>query len=741
MAETLQRQEVVRFGPFRLDLMNRLLYRGGVEVALPPRAVGILWLLVSRAGQVVSRQELLERVWKDSFVSDTSLAEAISLVRQVLGDDAQQHVFIQTLPRRGYRFVAPVEPEHPDLAEAKTEPRAAGPASATDVALWTPWLPYLLLFSTGLATGLFFVSRVQPSPQTSGGLVRLGIVLPDATLDTHGRPVAVTPRGDTFALVLRSADGTTRLGLRSLSADAVSLVPDSEGAASPFFSPDGRAVAFFGRGHLFRAPVTGGAPSAVAEAPMPLGGAWLEDDTIVFASKWTGGLGVVRASGGEVRSLTVPDASLGELRHAWPVAIPDSRQVLFSVAHTLAAADGGAPAVLEMTTGRVRRVDARSSDAWPLREGHVLLYAPDTTAVAPVDSRWQLVTGTVLALPDHPYVDPASGAAAAAIATSGVRVALDVRTVSQPRWMDVETGRVSPAAPGLEALADLAVAPSGRSVAGVERYRAKADLWVVNLARGVRTRVASAVRLAAPVWSPDGRQLAVAVSDGGAFRVVTVTADASRGPEAVFSGSSSAFASSWMPDGSAIVVTRVDARHGLDLMLVQAATGGGAGSREQATRAPEPAPRGGRPTAGRELVVTAADEANGAISPDGRWVAYETDDTGRWGIALRPVAPGGPTVTIAASGRAPAWRDDRTIIFVDGDRILRVRSRSIAAFDPEPTEIVGSGISRTWRGTTADGRMLVNTGSLAAAPNVTIGWLDDVRARIAASQPLPAPLR
>ena len=425
MAETLQRGEVVRFGPFRLDLMNRLLYRDGVEVALPPRAVGVLWLLVSRAGQVVSRHELLERVWKDTFVSDTSLAEAISLVRQVLGDDAQQQVFIQTLPRRGYRFVAPVEPDRPDLAE--TEPRPAKvAASATDGALWTPWLPYLLLFSAGLATGLFFVSRVKPLRQTSGGLVRLGIVLPDATLDTYGRPVAVTPRGDTFALVLRAADGTTRLGLRAVSADAVSLVPVSEGAASPFFSPDGRAVAFFGRGHLFRAPVTGGAPSVVAEAAMPLGGAWLDDDTIVFASKWTGGLDVVRASGGDVRSLTVPDASLGELRHAWPVAIPDSRQVLFSVAHTLGAADGGGPGVLDMTTGGVRRLDARASDAWPLRDGHVLLYAPDTTAVAPVDSRWQLVTGTVLALPDRPFVDPSSGGAAAAVATSGVRVALDV---------------------------------------------------------------------------------------------------------------------------------------------------------------------------------------------------------------------------------------------------------------------------------------------------------------------------
>ena len=690
-------------------------------------------------GQVVSKQELLERVWKDTYVSDTSLAEAISLVRQVLGDDAQQQVYIQTLPRRGYRFVAPVEPDRPDLAE--TEPRPARvAASATDGALWTPWLPYLLLFSAGLATGLFFVSRVKPLPQTSGGLVRLGIVLPDATLDTCGRPVAVTPRGDTFALVLRAADGTTRLGLRAVSADAVSLVPDSEGAASPFFSPDGRAVAFFGRGHLFRAPVTGGAPSVVAEAAMPLGGAWLDDDTIVFASKWTGGLDVVRASGGVVRSLTMPDASLGELRHAWPVAIPDSRQVLFSVAHTLAAADGGAPGVLDMTTGGVLRLDARASDAWPLRGGHVLLYAPDTTAVAPVDSRWQLVTGTVLALPDRPFVDPSSGGAAAAVATSGVRVALDVRTTTRPHWMDVETGRVSPAEPGLEALADLAVAPSGRSVAGVERYRAKADLWVVDLARGVRTRVASAVRLAAPVWSPDGRQLAVAASDGGAFRVVTVAADASRGPEVVFSGSWSAFPSSWMPDGSAIVLTRVDPRHGLDLVLAQVAALGEVALPAQ-PGAPAQTSRDERRTAGRELVVTAADEANGVISPDGRWVAYETDDTGRWGIAVRPVAPGGPTVTIAASGRAPTWRDNRTILYADADRVLRVRSRSITAFDPEPTQIVGSGISRTWRATTADGRMLVTTGTLAPAPSVTIGWLDEVRARIAASQPLPAPLR
>jgi WD40-like Beta Propeller Repeat len=142
-----------------------------------------------------------------------------------------------------------------------------------------------------------------------------------------------------------------------------------------------------------------------------------------------------------------------------------------------------------------------------------------------------------------------------------------------------------------------------------------------------------------------------------------------------------------------------------------------------------------------ELVATAADEANGVVSPDGRWIAYETDDAGRWGIAVRPISPGGATVTIAASGREPAWRDAGTLVFVEGDRLVRVRSRSDVTFDPEPPQIVASGIGRTWRGITADGRVLLVRTTLAPAPEVTLGWLDDVRARIAASQPLPAPPR
>src|SRR6187431_2519438 len=123
----------ISFGPFEFDRQSRLLWREGTEIALPPRVLGVLELLVDRAGQVVARQDLLDGVWKDAYVTDTSLAEAISFLRQALGDDSQSPTYIQTVHRRGYRFLPvveapgeqpPVEPD-PTTRSPQTSPEAA----------------------------------------------------------------------------------------------------------------------------------------------------------------------------------------------------------------------------------------------------------------------------------------------------------------------------------------------------------------------------------------------------------------------------------------------------------------------------------------------------------------------------------------------------------------------------------------------------------------------------------------
>src|SRR5438034_7191667 len=125
----------IRLGPFAFDPQSRLLWRDGTEIALPPRVLGVLEVLIERAGEVVARQDLLDGVWKDAFVTDTSLAEAVSVLRQALGDDPQSPRYVQTVHRRGYRFVAPIV--RPGAALGV--PRADAPVQPSIGGVLAPW--------------------------------------------------------------------------------------------------------------------------------------------------------------------------------------------------------------------------------------------------------------------------------------------------------------------------------------------------------------------------------------------------------------------------------------------------------------------------------------------------------------------------------------------------------------------------------------------------------------------------
>ena len=720
MADTVAAADIVRFGPFRLDLVNRLLARDGEEVALPPRAMGVLWLLVTRAGDVVSKQQLLDEVWKDAFVSDTSLAEAVSLLRQVLGDDPQQPVYIQTLPRRGYRFVAEVVPARDPRARTRavaSEPAAPPPEEP----LWTPWLPYLLLFVAGVAVGLAIMVRARPAPAPPRGVVRLSLDLAGRSLSPAGRPLAVTRRGDTIALVLRDAGGVDTLALRGLSGAPLREIADSEGASSPFFSPDGRSVGFFARGRILRVSADGGVPSAVADAPMPLGAAWTDDDTIVFAGRWTGGLQIVPATGGTPRPLTTPDAALGEIRHAWPDTIPGSASVLFTAARSPRGADPGRAAVVDLRSGEVRRLNASATDARALPLEHVLLSAPGASTLVPIDSRWRFVTGSALALPERVRIDPLSGGAALAISGNGVRVALDDMPSARPwRWLRIGAATDEPAPAAFEGLDDLAVSPDGRRVAGIERHGSRDELWVVDLSRATRVRTLAGPRLSSPAWSPDGATIAVATFDTHASRVVRGPADAAGAWTAVPSVAVPAFPSGWTPDGRQVLLSVVTADHGLDVRTVPLeASGPGAAA----------------------SIGSGADEMAAVLSPNGRWLAYQTNEAGRWAVAVRAADGSGGTVVVSGEGRSPAWTDDRTLVFVTGTRVMRISTSSDSRFDPDGPVLVIDDVAEVARGVTVDGRILVQRARPSALPAVTLEWFDDLRARLEAVRPLPRSFR
>ena len=311
MPSSAARAPAVTFGPFEFDAHRRFLRREGTEIPLPPRVLGVLELLLARAGDVVSRQEIIDAVWKEAFVTDTSLAEAVSFLRQALGDDPQSPTYIQTVHRRGYRFVAPLT-ETPASKALPVGPFT--PPSATDavkpsiVNELLPWSVATLAVVLAISA-IWYSQRLEPVTPP-GDPPDARTPAQDCAMTTGRRPwrfrqQALRSRGRPATAARASSTSG-----RSTSSIARAL-PDTEGAAAPFFSPDERWLGFFVAGKLKKVALAGGAASIIADASQPFGAAWLPDGRIVYAASMAGGLMRVSESGGE------PQATDAAGRRRW----------------------------------------------------------------------------------------------------------------------------------------------------------------------------------------------------------------------------------------------------------------------------------------------------------------------------------------------------------------------------------------------------------------------------------------
>ena len=669
--------DVVFFGPFAFDRANGLLSRLGVELSLPPRAVGVLARLIDRAGDLVPKADLLDHVWKDTFVTEVSLTEAISLLRQTLGDDPQRPSYIQTQPRRGYRFVAALSDRPFDAPGATNAPApdatpAAAEAPADDV--WPGWLPWVvcgvLLFSlVAVSAGL-----LQQPGLRERQVARFDLNLDAAgiTVTERGSPLAVSRDGTRIAFTGRRADVGSALFVRDLARLDAAALPGTEGARAPFFSPDGRWLGFFAKGRLFKVALAGGAPIALCDAPEAGGGVWTDTRTIVFGGR-VGGLHRIGDTGGRIEVLTTPDVRAGEVRHAWPSLAASDRVVLFTGFGADRGPESARLAALSLDTGDVRTLVQGATYGRALDTGHLLFVRSGRIQAAPFDADVLAFQGAPVPVLDTVAVDT-YGAAPFAVAAAGALVQVttaerDDRIGAPWRWGEGPATLTAPF--DSRAVRSIVADPAGlRAVAAVSDGH-RSDVWTWALDRGAstearRTRLTSEGHHLHPIWSADGAAIIYGVQFDGRFELIARAAAGSATGVRLAVDDRSLVPASLSRDGQ-LLYARADAAGGMDIwrLDVQQIDGRIAGGFN-----PQP------------LIEGRGDQTDAAISPDGHWLAWQSNASGAWRVLARDRGGSGAERDLGASFGGPLfWAEGAVAFQATDDTAAIVRVGADGAVD------------------------------------------------------------
>jgi eukaryotic-like serine/threonine-protein kinase len=694
----------VSFGPFTFDRTSRLLRRGGQELPLPPRVLAVLELLLTRAGEIVPRQEIIDSVWKEAFVTDTSLAEAISVLRQSLGDDPQTPTYIQTVHRRGYRFVAPlVEGSPPGLragpsnADGRAGEEKASPSIAKELVPWS----VAILCAILAAAALWQYTRLRsPLPP----VVRMRIA-PAAGTAFDGRAPSLAVSPDGRVLAWSACDTACRLYVRRLDELEGRAVAGSEDASAPFFSPDGQWIGFFAAGKLRKVALAGGLPIALTDATQPFGAVWMADGRIVFGASARGGLMRVSDRGGKAEPLTLPSAGAGEIHHAWPALAPGGRALLFTIATSPLEGAPGRIAVMPLDVGQTAwHTVVESADlVRTASPGHVAFSRGNELHAAAFDRVRLTIAG-----PDPVVLSGAARAQFAISGTGSIAYAASPDIVAPSlEWAGSAASASAPRE--LAALHAPALSPDGGRIAGVGRDQSGADVWIGDVVRGATTRLTHGGINVAPVWSADGGSVFYASSRQGPFEVWSRDASGGAPEKQVLSATTRQrhlFPSSVSRDGRLIACTETGGPSRGDIVVTPIA--------------------GGSPIA---TINTAFDETNGLLSPDGRLLAYQSDESGRWEIYLLRIADQQRTPVSTAGGTSPIWSlEGRTLFYQAGGRLVSVGIDGVSGTIGAQVDVLGLEDGAV-TGIAPDGRILLRRHGEAASREavLTLEWVRELR--------------
>jgi Tol biopolymer transport system component len=555
------------------------------------------------------------------------------------------------------------------------EAEPGAPAGAPLARRWLPWAAAVLAGALGLLAGAALLGRRAAPPEP---VRRFEVALTeDRVFSRLGSGLVVSPDGRTLAYTTGVEGEQQRLVVRPLDRFQENVLSEGQGPAGPyhpFFSPDGAWIGFVTPSELKKISVTGGAPITLASLDRSRGASWGPDGTIVFAPSVLSGLARVSSSGGPVEPLTTLDESKQEKTHRWPQWLPGGEAVLFtSLAGDASGFDAGTIEVVRASTGERTVVHRGGYYARYVATGHLLYVHRGTLFALPFDLKRLRATGSQMPVLEGLEANAAEGSAQYAVSDTGLLAYLDsVVEIAPFTIVSVDRqGRRQPlwSEPGIYGGPKLS--PDGRRLAVSVQRDDNWDVWVYDVERGVATRVTFGARYDAdPVWSPDGRWIAYSSEVDGKDGVFRKRADGTGDAEVLLAPGKLTFPSphSWSPDGRQLLVQSVGEGGRPDVWTLSADGEG------------EP----------QVFLKTPYQESGAHFSPDGRWVAYESDETGRLEVFVTSFPPGGGKWQISdGGGGQPVWsRDGRELFFRAADGVMSVRAsaegQGFRATRPEP---------------------------------------------------------
>jgi hypothetical protein len=575
---------------------------------------------------------------------------------------------------------------------------APAPVHGRERVVWTLLAIATLMVVALAVPATLYVRRTVPEPPA---VTRLDVVTP-ATSDAFS--FALSRDGRQLVFVANGEKGQ-QLWVRPLDQTTAQPLASTEGATYPFWAPDGRAVGFFADGKLKRISLTGGAVQVLADAPLPRGGSWNAEGVIVFSPNAGSAVMRVAATGGDVAPVT--QLGSGQGSHRWPQFLPDGRRFLFSMATGLPHTQGAYIGSLDRDDPML--VLPAETAVLYAAPGYLLLVSQGLLLAYPFDTASGTVGNEAIPVAQGVGTDDGAFHSAFSVSERGVlahRAGAGSRR--QLAWFN-RSGELMGAigSPDENGWANPELAADSRRIALNRTVQGNVDVWLLETGRGVPTRFTFDAGLdSGAIWSPDGGQIVFRSTRKGSYDLFHKPASGTVEEQPLLITPENKTALDWSPDGRFLLYSAQNPKTASDIWAL-------------------PMVSERKPFA---VVQSSFDEIEGQFSPDGQWIAYSSNESGRYEIYIRAFPKVGEKWQVSASGgMQPRWqRDGRELFYVAPDTrlmavTLRLTPNALEASTPValfPARLASGGNipiagfqARAQYAVASDGRFLLNTAS------------------------------